>query len=256
VAVAAAVVLIGGGVLAWILLSGKAVEVPKVIGLTVEEAVEVLQEARLKPSSQMQESREKPPGTVLEQSPAPGAKADEASEVALVVASAPSPEPPVAVPNVVSLTFDAAKRDLEAAGFVVERMEPLQATREFQPGQVTVQVPPARSMVKRGETVRLKVAGQSVEVPRVAGETLQAAMAKLVGSKLVVSGITGDQDKLAQKVVGTSPAEGQLVLTGTEVTIRMPGGLRVLTLDAVRVFNPQVSDQITRNRAMVIRRGE
>ena len=81
-------------------------------------------------------------------------------------------------------------------------------------------------------------------------------MAKLVGSKLVVSGVTGDQDKLGEKAVGTTPPEGQLVLTGTEVTIRMPGGIKLLQIEAVRVFNPVVSDQIIRNRAMMIRRGE
>jgi beta-lactam-binding protein with PASTA domain len=256
VAVAVLVLLVGGGVLTWVLMSGKTVEVPKVVGLSVEQAVEALQEAQLKPAPQMQETRDRPAGTVLEQSPAPGAQVDEASEVVLTVASAPSEEPAVPVPNVVSLTFDDAKRELTDKGFAAERMEPLAATREFRPGQVTLQVPPARSPAKRGSTVRLQVAGNSVEVPEVAGQTLQAAMAKLVGSKLVVSGITGDQDKLGQKVVGTSPPAGQLVLTGTEVTIRMPGGLKILTLEAVKFFNPQVSEQIIRNKALMIRRGE
>jgi beta-lactam-binding protein with PASTA domain len=157
---------------------------------------------------------------------------------------------------VVSLTFDDAKRELQEKGFVVQPMEPPAATREFRPGQVTLQVPPARSPAKRGSPVRLQVAGQSVEVPRVAGETLQAAMAKLVSSRLVVSGVTGDQDKLGQAAIGTSPPEGQLVLTGTEVTIRMPGGLRILNLDAVKMVSPQVSEQIIRNKTLMIRRGE
>ena len=256
VVVAVLVLLVGGGVTTWILLSGAKVEVPAVSGLQVDQAVERLQDAGLKAAPQMQETRDKPAGTVIDQSPAAGVKVAESSEVALKVASPPSAEPPVPVPNVVSLTFDDAKRELEAQGFVAERMEPLAATREFRPGQVTLQVPPARSPAKRGSAVRLQVAGQSVEIPRVAGETVQAAMTRLVGSKLVVSGITGDQDKLAEKVVGTTPPEGQLVLTGTEVTIRMPGGIRVLPLETVRVFSPQVSERILESRRLMIRRGE
>jgi hypothetical protein len=166
--VAVLVLLAGAGVTTWIVLSGKTVEVPKVVDLSAEQAVATLQAARLGYTSDMRETRDRPAGTVLEQKPAAGATVDQGSSVALVVASAPSQEPAVVVPTVVRLAFEDARREIEQAGLQAQRMEPPLDTREFQAGQVTSQIPPGRSSAKRGDTVRLKVAGESVEVPSVA----------------------------------------------------------------------------------------
>ena len=222
--VAALVLLIGAGVTTWFLLSKKAVEVPRVVDLSAEEAVATLQAAKLAYTSEMRETREKAAGTVLEQNPAAGTSVDRGSSVTLVVASAPSQEPGVSVPTVVRLSFEDARREIEQAGLQVQRMDPPLATREFQAGQVTSQIPPGKSSAKRGDTVRLKVAGDSVEVPSVVGQPLQTAIATLVKGKLVVTEILGNQENLGARVTRTTPGAGELVLAGTPVKLQMPEG--------------------------------
>jgi hypothetical protein len=100
-------------------------------------------------------------------------------------------------------------------------MDPPHATREFEPGQVTSQIPPGRGSARRGDTVRLQVAGESVEVPDVAGQSLQQAISTLVKQKLVVAEVLGDGDRLGARVEGTTPVAGALVLSGSAVAVQM-----------------------------------
>jgi hypothetical protein len=82
-----------GGLVAWRLGAGHRAQVPALVGLPLERALGELRDAGLKAERQARETGERPADTVLEQSPAAGAKVDQGSLVTLVVARAPAPAP-------------------------------------------------------------------------------------------------------------------------------------------------------------------
>jgi serine/threonine protein kinase len=88
--------LLGG--LAWALSRGSAeqVEVPRVVGLSLDEAQQRLEGAGLELGSQTEaQSEEVAEGVVIEQNPAQGTEVDRGSNVDLIVSTGPPPEPAV-----------------------------------------------------------------------------------------------------------------------------------------------------------------
>ncbi len=153
---------------------------------------------------------------------------------------------PVEVPNVVRLPLEAAEQKLTAAGLKVQKNPPV-GTLEFKAGEVTQQIPEAFSNVEPGSVVSLWFAGESVKVPSVKEDTLQAAISKMTAAKLVVKQVTGDPDKVNQRVVSTTPAEEQVVLAGSEVTIHMPG--QVIAIPVLK-FPTDLMLQLKTNRGI------
>jgi hypothetical protein len=97
------------------------VKIPKMIGMTLEEARAALQEAVNAAGGDASLSLETlkryssaPQGTVLASGPAAGVRVDSESTVRLTLAKSIP-----AVPNVVNLSGDKAKRDLEKLGYTV-----------------------------------------------------------------------------------------------------------------------------------------
>jgi len=222
-AVAVAAVLVLGGVAAWVFWPSGGVEMPELVdNLTVDQARQALQDVGLSNiKEEAMETADVAPGFVVKQDPSAGAKVAKDAKVTLWVAKPPGAVT-VAVPNVVSLPIQSARQKLTDAGLKVKENPPV-ATLDVKAGHVKSQSPEATSPPVAPDTeVTLTVAGDSVKVPNVKGDSLSAAIAKMTAAKLLVK-VTGDQDKLNQGVVSTSPPEGQPVLVGSEVTIRMPG---------------------------------
>jgi eukaryotic-like serine/threonine-protein kinase len=116
--------------------------VPDVVGKQLDEALAALQDAKLKGKAVHVES-DKPQGEVISQSPTAGASVDQDSRVRLRVSKGPKP---VAVPNVISLSFDSANSTLLAKGFAVSRTDvksdqPKDTVIGMAPGPGTFQPP-------------------------------------------------------------------------------------------------------------------
>ena len=95
------------------------IEVPRLVGLTSSEARSRLRDLGLRSTQRPIEStRQK--GTVVAQSPRPGARLREGQAVTLTVSTGPAL---VSVPDVAGLDEEAARAELEAAGFAVEVVE-------------------------------------------------------------------------------------------------------------------------------------
>lgn len=92
------------------------VEVPRLVGLRAADARSQLRELGLRVTQRPVESTE-PKGTVVSQSPPPGTDLRKGQAVLLTVSTGPAR---VSVPDVVGLDEDAARQDLEAAGFEVQ----------------------------------------------------------------------------------------------------------------------------------------
>jgi eukaryotic-like serine/threonine-protein kinase len=129
------------------------VEVPDVTGRSEDEARSALEAAGLRAEASQEESTEQEPGTVLRQEPGGGARVDEGSSVAIVVAQAPPEEE---VPDVLDEEEDAARAALRDAGFEVRvRREDVETPDEH--GIVLDQNPPGGQQLREGSRVTIVV---------------------------------------------------------------------------------------------------
>jgi eukaryotic-like serine/threonine-protein kinase len=129
------------------------VEVPKLTGLTQDEAVAALEAAHLALGATSTQPSEEPDGTVISQDPLPGERVDKNSSVDIVLSQGPSE---VTVPDVVCESLGKAESDLNKAGFQVVTSEETQFNVECpKNGRVAAQDPPGNSSAPSGSTVTL-----------------------------------------------------------------------------------------------------
>jgi serine/threonine-protein kinase len=129
-----------------------AVAVPNVVGETVNQATLLLQQ-RLFVVAPTKLPSSQPPGTVLKQSPASG-KAPQGSTVTLTVAE---PLPNVTVPRLVGLTEPDASAQLGALGLTPQAVIENKTKNPAYDGLVLSQLPHARTSVRPGTVVTIKV---------------------------------------------------------------------------------------------------
>jgi serine/threonine-protein kinase len=125
----------------------KPVDLPDVVGKTVDEATSLLEGAGFKVTTIDQDNNDVPNGTVLAQSPTGNRKVGRGTTVQLTVAKSQL----VQVPRVIGMNIDDAQRLLEGLGFQVDR-----AGLPFG-NRVTDQDPQPGQMVPYGSTVTLRV---------------------------------------------------------------------------------------------------
>jgi PASTA domain len=224
-AAALALVVVVGGVAAWMFWPQGTI-VPDVVGQPIEEARRKLAEAHLKVTETQEPRPNVSPGHVVEQTPSANEEVARDTTVTLVVAVPPPPPQKVEVPNVVGIPFEQAEEKLQRANLKVANKGP-QATLEFDPGEVWKQEPEAFASVDPGTTVSLVFAGPSVKVPQVKGRLLLNALLEMRAARLRLK-VTGDENRLGEPVVDTSPTGDAVVLQDSEVTVIMPGRERIL----------------------------
>lgn len=132
--------------------SGKqTVKVPDVRGFTEERAREILLGRNLDPVVKETCNTSEKPGTVIEQSPAPGTEVTEDSDVTITVNRA------VTVPDVEGKKEDEAKSQLESAGFTVNVVKRPALPQENK-GEVVDQDPEGGTVACKGSKVTITVA--------------------------------------------------------------------------------------------------
>ena len=148
------------------------VAVPNLVGKTVDEALPLLQQAKLTVGKKSEEpSMDKAEGVIVSQNPVAGFDVKRGRAIDLVVSTG---APPVPVPNVVGMTEDAARSALQKVGL---RMGKVSSENDdtVRKGRVISQAPEADFEAKRGESVDLVVSGgkeedASVNTPYMPGE--------------------------------------------------------------------------------------
>ena len=202
------------------------VTVPAVVGQTETQARAALRRARLQASVVRVPAREAR-GTVVDQNPAPGARAPRGSSVRLNVsqgspgqASTTQARGQARVPDVVGLRDTDAVARLQQAGF-----RPLPASvNSTQPsGTVLRQSPAGGTTAQRGSTVGITVSGgpRVRTVPDVVGETEGDARRILreAGFTVRVAGRAVTDPAREGIVVEQDPRAGARVQGTTQVTI-------------------------------------
>ena len=127
------------------------VEVPSVIGLSLDEATSVLAEAGLEVGNVTSEESEEEEGTVLEQDPPGDSKADPETAVDLVTSGGPGT---VTVPDVVCQDIDEAQAEINDAGLGFDVVGS-RFSEDCPEGTVAEQNPGGGAEVEQGSTVRV-----------------------------------------------------------------------------------------------------
>jgi beta-lactam-binding protein with PASTA domain len=168
------------------------VTVPRVIGLRKQAAQFELRQQNLT-STVVTRAAAKPQGIVVGQTPNSGSSVSRGTPVTLVVSTG---APGVALPNVVGLTAADATKQLQSLK-LRPAAKPVASTKPA--GTVLGQTPAAGAKAKPGSAVVLTVAQakQTVAVPSVTGQTLQAATATLTqaGFSATVAQVPSKQPK-------------------------------------------------------------
>jgi beta-lactam-binding protein with PASTA domain/predicted Ser/Thr protein kinase len=128
------------------------VAVPKVTGLTQDEARSTLESLGFKVAGKDQETTDQDPGTVLAQSPAPDATLAKGGTVTITVAKAPAE---VDVPDETGQGRLAATAALKKAGFTVNQTT--QPTGDRTQDLHVISQDPAQGKAKKGSTVTITV---------------------------------------------------------------------------------------------------
>jgi len=235
-AIVAGVVVLAGIIFLIASMGGGAsgVAVPNVKGQPCDVAKTTLETAKftiaLNPATTVCDATQ----IVVNQSPASGDTAKEGEAITLVFAAQKFD-----VPALLGLTEDAARTQVEAAGFVFVKgadvINPTYAT-----GQVAMQNPAGKTQLEKGGTVTVNLSGGTgqLAVPSiVTGQTTSAAQTFLQGDpyKFVVTIVEEASATVAKGIViRTDPVAGTLVSAGTPISVFVSSGPQPVAMPSVK----------------------
>ena len=193
--------------------------VPRVLGLTQQEARTQLDRAKMKAVDGPAEPHTTAaPGTVIWQDPPPGVIAPEGQKVTLVASGGP---PKIAVPDVAGYDGTLAQRLIAAAGLTVSKVESLPGNAPR--GIVVITRPPAGTVLAPGTGVIIVVSqgAATINVPDLLSMSLADARTRLEQEGLLVGTVTRRRTSDANPgtIVGQRPAAGTLATPGTVVDL-------------------------------------
>ncbi len=198
------------------------VEVPKVIGETVEDAQRILENLGFEVDVTREANEDTEEGKVFDQDPKFGERVDEGSTVTLKVSAGAETIP---VPDVIGSPVDQARLLLTAQGFtvVVEEVE----DEEIPVGEVVDQEPGANQDAPRGSEVKLFVSKGPAprQVPDVVGRTIAEASNLLGQAGFAVNQTSEPSDTVPEgRVIRTDPAAGTSQPKGAAITVVVSSG--------------------------------
>ena len=203
---------------AWYLSRETEKAVPSVVGLTLDEAVQRLQDEGFKSDISSNPNPEDE-GIVYEQDPGSGSMAEEGSTVLVMVSKGPET---VAIPNAVGVTEAEARDRLADAGFTVNAVKVFSDEPE---GNVIAQNPDAGGQAAKGTAVRINVSKGTglVTVPNVVGQPRDDAESQITQLGLETNTVTVPSIEPAGTVVAQNPTGGQL-RQGESVRLNVSSG--------------------------------
>ncbi|WP_068159249.1 Stk1 family PASTA domain-containing Ser/Thr kinase [Rhodococcus phenolicus] len=199
------------------------VQVPKLSGMSQQEAAQALAEMGLRLDSNVGKapSTQAQVDTVVKQDPSSGSNVDRDSAVTITLGSGPEQ---VRVPNVAGQTLEVARENIESAGFTVEVEEIESGQTE---GTVVSTSPAGGANATKGQTVTIQVSnGDRVEMPVVTNRSVSEALAALRAA-----GWTGSASQLQQTREATLAPE----MVGMVITQQQPPGSEISKTQTITV---------------------
>ncbi len=193
--------------------------VPRVLGLTLEEASSQIRGANLQVAGGGSEPHPTAPqGAVIWQDPPPGVSAPVGLRVTLVVSDGP---PKIPVPDVAGLDGGLAQRLVGAAGLSAAPVESVQAAAPR--GIAMLTRPSAGTVLAPGQPVTVVVSrgAPTIPVPTLLGMTQADARTRLELEGLDLGTVTRRRtaDANPGTVIAQKPGAGTLAAPGTVVDI-------------------------------------
>ncbi|QIS07968.1 Stk1 family PASTA domain-containing Ser/Thr kinase [Nocardia arthritidis] len=213
----------GGTVTIQVSTGPQQVPVPRLDGLTQQQAEQKLNEVqlRLDPSVQRKESSTQDVDKVIGQDPSAGSRVDVDRAIVITLGKGPDQ---VRVPTVVGQDISVAQPNLEAsAGFKIQVQEVPSSKPK---GEVIATTPAGGTSADRGSTVVVQVSSGGIVMPPLIGLTPTQALDALHGA-----GWTGGASQINQTTQGTfapgdvgrilsqQPAAGSSVAKNATITI-------------------------------------
>jgi beta-lactam-binding protein with PASTA domain len=131
-------------------------EVPRIVGLTREQAERAIEDAGLDVGDVIQRENEAPRGQVLASSPPGGARVPIPSRVSFTVSAGPAT---LVVPDLTGQDYVSARSLLVQLGFTVGRVI-IDSATTLPPNMVIAQSPAANSSAPAGTAITLTVSGR------------------------------------------------------------------------------------------------
>ncbi|MBS1856646.1 MAG: PASTA domain-containing protein [Acidobacteria bacterium] len=194
------------------------VAVPALAGLAQANAAAALRNAGLLPGAAAGRIDPAPPGTVLAQDPPAGSRVALGSIVSFTVATPIQ----VAVPALIGRSVDFAREALAGSRLTLGAVNRVPTTAA-PVGSITAQDQPAGKLVALLSTVNITIAGNTVQVPSLAGQSVAAATALLAGVGLTLAvGAQVESSAVAPGLIaGQSPAANTVAPVGSAVTVNL-----------------------------------
>jgi beta-lactam-binding protein with PASTA domain len=201
------------------------IEVPAVIGLDVDRAQNTLQNAGFDSVETEEIDSLAPADQVVDVSPGEGQSVDPSTTVTLQVSDGDAE-----VPDVTGQQQAAATQELRGVGFTNVTSE--QVDSQQPQGTVVVTDPSGGEQASADDLITLQVSSgpsepETVTVPRVAGQSANAALDALEGLGFtdvrVVDSTGAEVDPAQATAVSTSPPAGAEVSPDTRVTLTVQG---------------------------------
>ncbi len=197
------------------------VAVPRITGLTQDQAAKALTDAGLVVNDDVDStpSSDDQKGKVVAQDPSPGVTVNAGTQITLTLGSGPEL---IRVPDVVGQDVGRAQGNIEGAGFQFTTQE---ADSAQPPGTVLSTSPGGGTKLAQGETVTITVSrGNQVSMPDLTGMTPSQAQSALreagwAGASLTQRSVSTLNPSDVGKISGQSPAPGKPVAKNGAVSV-------------------------------------
>ncbi len=192
------------------------VRVPRLVGMTLPDAVAALTQAGLRARSVGVPS-DKQANTVTAQEPKPGVRLVSGATVRINYSTGPKQ---IGVPSVIGLLYETAAAQLQATGFAVARVD---VDSKKPAGEVVDQTPAGNATAAKGSTVTLSVSNgpTTIPLPDVTQQTVADAKAALqqAGFKVSITRQDTDVQALDGLVISQDPPGNTEQTPDTIVTL-------------------------------------
>jgi serine/threonine-protein kinase len=209
------------------------VAVPPVVGLPVEQARQVLDEAGLEVSETAEQVADPAQvGIVLSQNPENGIRVDEGTTVTIVVGS----QNTFPMPNLAGSTPEQARNTLAGLGFTGEFRETPQDSTEVEEGLIIATEPATGEQVATTATITLIVSAgpPQTAVPPCEGRTGGECADLLTQAGFTPEVVEESSGSVpAGQVIRTEPAGGSMADNGTTVRVVVSAGPAVVEVPPV-----------------------
>ncbi|MCD7835558.1 MAG: Stk1 family PASTA domain-containing Ser/Thr kinase [Lachnospiraceae bacterium] len=206
------------------------VEMPDIIGVSVEDARNALASVGLGMEVEYEESDTVDEGIVISADAAVGEAVKSGTSITVTVSAGTSG---VEVPDVEGLGEDSANTALVSSGFLVNKTESY--SEEVEAGNVISQTPSAGSTAPKGSVITINVskgkADTKVRVPNLLSLTEQDATINAIEAGLSIGSVTYVYSSEVSEgyVCYQSYSQGSYVDEGTQIDIRVSQGPEALT---------------------------